>query len=223
MKLIVFDLDGTLLNTLSDLTDSVNYAMDKLGLHRYSREQVRMMIGNGVAKLMERAVTSARADLSGEALRLQRLYYSRFPDKRTEPYDGVTDMLSELKADGFSVAVHTNKDETVAKELCRKYFNEYVDYVFGTTSDGVTKPNPQKIAQLMTDLRLEPRQVIYCGDSDVDIITAKNLGVACISVLWGFREGDFLKSCGAKHLVNTPREAAATAIELYRSQTFSVI
>lgn len=211
MKLIVFDLDGTLLDTLQDLTNSVNYAMDGLGLNRYSNEQVRMMIGNGVAKLMERAVTKDNIELSAEALRLQRLYYLQHADKHTRPYEGVLEMLATLKQNNYTIAVHTNKDENVAKELCCKHFGDLINYVCGTTSDKVTKPNPLKVAELMTKLGVVADDTVYCGDSDVDIATANNLGVECISVTWGFRDGDFLKNRGAKYLAGSPRDVAAIA------------
>lgn len=205
MKLIVFDLDGTLLNTLTDLTNSVNYAMDELGLKRYTCEQVRMMIGNGVAKLMERAVTHEHGELKDEALRLQRSYYFKHAADHTAPYEGITDMLGKLKQNGFVIAVHTNKDENAARELCLKHFGESIDFVCGTT-DNVTKPNPLKIVRLMSQLDASAQDVVYCGDSDVDIQTANNLGVKCISVLWGFRDGEFLKSHGAKLLAAAPQD-----------------
>lgn len=209
MKLMVFDLDGTLLDTLQDLTNSVNYAMDELGLSRYTYGQVRMMIGNGVAKLMERAVTQEHIELKSEALRLQRLYYSQHGNEHTCPYDGVLEMLTSLRKNGYAIAVHTNKDENVASELCAKHFDGLIDYVCGTTSDSVTKPNPLKVKELMTKLGIAADDTVYCGDSDVDIATANNLGVECVSVTWGFRDGEFLKSCGAKYLANSPCDVAA--------------
>ena len=214
MKLIVFDLDGTLLDTLQDLTNSVNYAMDELGLNRYSSGQVRMMIGNGVAKLMERAVTQDNIELSGEALRLQRLYYSQHGNEHTHPYDGVLEMLAELKKNGYTIAVHTNKDENVAKVLCNEHLGNLVDYVCGTTSDKVTKPNPLKVKELMTRLGIVIADTVYCGDSDVDVATANNLGVECISVTWGFRDGEFLKNHGAKYLASSPCEVVATVSKI---------
>lgn len=212
MKLIVFDLDGTLLNTLQDLTDSVNYAMDELGLKPYSNEQVRMMIGNGVAKLMERAVErQSHAELKEEALRLQRLYYIGHSDVHTVPYDGIAEMLCELKRNGLIVTVHTNKDENAAKILCEKHFGSLIDYVCGTTNDGVTKPDPIKIKNLMSQLNVNAADTLYCGDSDVDITTASNLGVRCISVLWGFRDENFLKTHGAKRFAKSPRDVVFIA------------
>lgn len=212
-KLIIFDLDGTLLNTLQDLTNSVNYAMDELGLARYNVGQVRMMIGNGVAKLMERAVGSGHLELSDKALKMQRQYYSEHVDDFTEPYGGICQMLALLKDNGFIVAVHTNKDEDCAKKLCRHHFGNLIDYVCGTT-DKIVKPDPQKAERLLSSLNVDKCNAVYCGDSDVDLMTAANLGVKCISVTWGYRDKDFLKNAGAKYFADTPRKAAETALKL---------
>lgn len=214
MKLIVFDLDGTLLNTLQDLTDSVNFAMDGLGLNRYTTEQVRLMVGNGVAKLMERAVTEANICLKDKALSLQRQYYTEHNGDNTFPYAGVEDMLRSLKRLGYVIAVHTNKDESAAQTLCKTFFKGLIDYVCGTTDDGLTKPNPEKIRRLTESLCVKITDVVYCGDSDVDIATANNLGAECISVTWGFRNVKFLQNCGAKHLVSAPEEVVKTALGL---------
>ncbi len=214
MKLIVFDLDGTLLNTLQDLTDSVNFAMDELGLNRYTAEQVRLMVGNGVAKLMERAVTEADIRLKDKAISLQRKYYAEHNGDNTFPYAGIEDMLRSLKRLGYVIAVHTNKDQNAAQTLCSAFFDGLIDYVCGTTDDGITKPNPEKILRLAESLSAEISNVVYCGDSDVDIATAHNLGAECISVTWGFRDGKFLQDCGAKHLVSAPEEVVKTALGL---------
>lgn len=205
-KLVIFDLDGTLLDTLSDLTDSVNYAMTKLDLPTYSSEQVRMMIGNGVSVLMARAVTENRRELQPQALALQREYYNAHIDKHTKPYDGVKEMLSDLIARGFTPAVHSNKDENCARELCDKYFGGLITYVCGTTDYAVTKPNPIKIVELMNSLGVNRNNAVYCGDSDVDIATARNAGIACVSVTWGFRSAEFLREHGASYVADTPRQ-----------------
>lgn len=210
-KLIIFDLDGTLLDTLSDLTDSVNYAMAELGLPVYSSEQVRMMVGNGVSVLMRRAVTDKHIELHSQALSLQRQYYNAHTDAHTKPYDGVMDMLSTLHRRGFTVAVHSNKDENCARNLCGKYFGGLIDYVCGTTDYAVTKPNPVKVLDLMSRLEVSRDNAVYCGDSDVDIVTARNAQIPCISVTWGFRGEQFLRECGAEHIADTPSRVVEIA------------
>lgn len=215
-KLIVFDLDGTLLNTLRDLTNSVNYAMTELSLKSYEDGQVRDMIGNGVSVLMSRAV-SDRQDLHAQALELQRSYYKQHTNDFTKPYCGIADMLSKLKLQNFVIAVHTNKDENCAKKLVYRYFKDKVDFVCGTTSD-VTKPDAGKIVQLMRALNVSKDCAVYCGDSDVDIQTASNAGIACVSVTWGFRSKEFLLAHGARYFADSPKDVlplAQTIIKLH--------
>lgn len=217
-KLIIFDLDGTLLDTLQDLTNSVNYAMRELGLPLFTAAQVRDMIGNGVSVLMLRAVVArSSAELHSQALALQRKYYAEHTNDFAKPYDGILDMLSTLKNEGFVAAVHTNKDEDCAKILCRQYFGRLIDYVCGTTDYAVTKPNPIKISSLLERLGIASKNAVYCGDSEVDVQTAYNAGLPCISVTWGFRDEQFLKNVGAKHLASCPQEVIDLAVELTHS------
>lgn len=212
-KLVFFDLDGTLLDTLQDLTNSVNYAMTELGLSTYTAEQVKAMIGNGVVVLMQRALTNGHFNLHPQALAMQRSYYSQHNRDNTKPYGGILDMLDKLKRCGYTLAVHTNKDESSAVALCEKHFGGLVDYVCGTTSD-ITKPNPEKALKLMEKLGVEKQNAIYCGDSDVDILTAGNAGIQSVSVTWGFRTAQFLTEHGAKYLAETPQKLFETIVEL---------
>lgn len=212
-KLILFDLDGTLLDTLTDLTNSVNYAMTELNLPTYNAEEVREMIGNGVVVLMQRALTNKHINLHPQALAMQRSYYSQHNQDNTKPYNGILDMLAELKRRGYTLAVHTNKDESSAVALCEKHFGGLMDYVCGTTSD-ITKPNPEKALKLMEKLGVEKQNAIYCGDSDVDILTACNAGIRCVAVTWGFRAAQFLTEHGAKYLAETPLKLLETIVKL---------
>lgn len=213
-KIIFFDLDGTLLDTLQDLTDSVNYAMDKLGLARYTAEQVREMVGNGVVVLMRRAVTSEHSNLAEQALVYQREYYNKHTNDYTKPYDGIESMLYYLKDKGFTIAVHTNKDANCAWNLCREYFGtELIEYVCGTC-DSITKPNPARVLDLMKSRSVSKSNAVYCGDSDVDLQTAANAGINCISVTWGFRSKDFLLARGAKYLADSPLDVISHAMHL---------
>lgn len=213
IKLIIFDLDGTLLDTLQDLTNSVNYAMTELNLPTYSSEQVREMVGNGAAVLMQRAVTSKHLELHVQAMALQRGFYAEHDSDNTRPYAGITEMLAELKKRGYVTAVFTNKDETNARSLCGKHFGKLIDYVLGTTSD-IVKPNPEKILRLMDELGAGRQNAVYCGDSDVDINTAKNAQIRCVSVTWGFKSADFLIEHGAKRLADSPEKLLDAITEL---------
>lgn len=210
-KAIVFDLDGTLLSTLADLTNSVNYAMTQLNLNVYTETEVRNMVGNGVAVLMKRALTEKNMRFFDDALKLQRQYYALHGSEHTQPYDGICQLLGNLKKD-FTVIVHTNKDENIAKPLCDKLLQNKVDFVCGTVSDSQTKPNAQRLLQLLQTLG-NPKAV-YCGDSEVDVQTAKNANLPCISVTWGFRDKDFLATQGATHFATTPEEVQELALLL---------
>ncbi len=214
-KLIIFDLDGTLLNTLQDLTNSVNYAMDILSLPKYDCNQVKSMVGNGVAVLMQRAVGLKHIEKSAVALQLQRQYYNKHTDDNTSTYDGVVETLLKLKLNGYTVAVHTNKDEVCARRLVDRFFRNLVDYVIGTT-DSVTKPNPVKILNLLQKEKISKTRAVYCGDSDVDILTARNAGLRCISVTWGFKSREFLIANGAHYLADTPSQIIDIAEELLK-------
>lgn len=213
-KLVVFDMDGTLLNTITDMTASVNYAMDKLSLPRYREEEVKYMVGNGVRMLMLRAVTEKRKELLNEAIRLQREYYNLHTNDKTRPYDGVIDMLKTLKEKNFIVAAHTNKDENFAERLKETYFSDCLYCVCGMT-ENLTKPNPKRILDLMRELGVEKKNAVYCGDSDVDINTAKNAGIKCVSVTWGFRSREFLINSGAEYLADSPEQVVSAVGKLF--------
>ncbi len=204
MKAIFFDLDGTLLNTLTDLTNSVNFALCQLGLPSRTEEEVKSMIGNGLSVLIKRALGKDNADYHSQALQLQRAFYAQHGTENTHPYEGVCDILQNLKQQGFVVGVYTNKDENIAKILCDKMLAGHCDYVCGTVKDGQTKPNAERLLQLLTSLG-NPKAV-YCGDSEVDLQTAKNANLPCISVTWGFKNKQFLQSCGAKYFAETPQD-----------------
>ncbi len=199
---IVFDLDGTLLDTLTDLTNSVNYAMQQLSLPTYSANEVRQMIGNGVVVLMQRALKEQHQNLHSDALKFQREFYSTHSMDNTKPYDGILPMLQQLKSLGVTIVVHTNKDENVAQPLCKQVFGNNVDFVCGTVDKTAIKPNAERLCALLAKLNVT--KALYCGDSDVDIQTAANANLPCISVTWGFRDKDFLAEHGAKNFAETP-------------------
>lgn len=209
---VIFDLDGTLLDTLADLTASVNFAMAQLKLPAYTQREVKMMIGSGVSVLMKRALTLKNISLHGEALRLQREFYLLHGEENTRPYDGICKMLSLLKKRNFAIVVHTNKDENVARKLCLNHFGNLVDCVCGTVDDSKVKPDVTRLLSATDNLGCG--KAVYCGDSDVDIMTARNACLPCISVTWGFRDRNFLQKNGAEFFADSPDEVVALAEKL---------
>ena len=205
----IFDLDGTLLNTLEDLSSSVNHAMEQCHYPTHSIEKVREMVGNGVRRLIERAVPEGTsADDTQRALSIFQEYYLAHNEDKTQPYDGIIPMLKELRQRGYKIAVVSNKFDKATKALCKKYFPGLIDVAIGENeSQGIRKkPHPDMVSLALRQLVSSAGEAIYIGDSEVDIATAQNSGLHCISVLWGFRTKSFLLGNGAKILVDKPSD-----------------
>lgn len=205
----VFDLDGTLLDTLGDLAASVNYALQNHHMPLRSLDEVRMMVGNGVRLLMERAVPAGTSpELLEAALDTFRQHYLEHSLDTTRPYDGILQMLCELRRRGRHTAVVSNKFDAATKELCRHFFPDTIEVAIGEhEAEGIRKkPAPDTVLEAMRQLGGSPATTVYVGDSDVDVATAKNSGIPCISVLWGFRDREFLVSHGAQRFVSRPEE-----------------
>lgn len=204
-KGIVFDLDGTLLNTLEDLRDSVNYALNKKGFQERSLEEVRCFVGNGVAKLVERAVPEGTGEKEMlDTLEIFKEHYSKNSRNKTKPYDGIMELLAELKEKGFKLAIVSNKFNEAVKELNEIFFKEYVEFAYGECETIRKKPNPDAVFKALSDMGISAEEAVYVGDSDVDIMTAKNSGLDCVSVSWGFRTRYELESSGATVIIDEP-------------------
>lgn len=209
LRLFIFDLDGTLLDTLRDLAGSVNYAMEQCHYPTHSIDEVCMMVGNGVAKLIRRAVPGGTSEKDiAIALDIFRKHYMKHSEDTTKPYDGILELLSSLKAQGKLIAVVSNKFDAATKTLCDKYFPGLIDVALGENeAEGISKkPAPDMALKAMKQLDISPEECVYIGDSDVDIETAKNAGIPCISVLWGFRTKEFLLTHGGNCFVQKPEE-----------------
>ena len=207
----IFDLDGTLLDTLCDLATSVNYAMEQCHYPTHSIDKVRMMVGNGVATLIKRAVPSGTSEEdTAHALDIFKKHYMEHGEDTTRPYDGIIELLSALKQQGKQIAVVSNKFDAATKALCDKYFPNLIDIALGENeAEGIRKkPAPDMVLKAMKQLHATPDECVYIGDSDVDFHTAQNAGIPCISVLWGFRTKEFLQSHGATVFVEKPEEIA---------------
>ena len=208
-KAVIFDLDGTLLNTLDDLADSTNFALSSLKYPQKTLEEIRNFVGNGVAKLIERAIPQGIQNPNFEkCLTIFKQYYSQNMYNKTKPYDGIIEMLTELRNQGCKVAVVSNKFDAAVKELCKKYFDNLVDIAIGEDEvHGIKKkPAPDTVNKVLELFSAKKEDSIYVGDSDVDIMTAKNSELSCISVTWGFRDIDFLKQHGADIIIDKPEQ-----------------
>lgn len=208
-KAVIFDLDGTLLNTLDDLADSTNYALSRFGYPTRTIEEVRQFVGNGVAKLIERAIPEGKNNPNFEkCLAIFKENYAQNMYNKTAPYNGIIEMLSNLKSKGIKIAVVSNKFDLAVKELCKKYFEGFIDFAVGENeAQGIKKkPAPDTVLSVLSEFNFAPEDAVYVGDSDVDIMTAKNSKMPCISVTWGFRDEKFLLENGATILINAPSE-----------------
>ena len=208
-KIIIFDLDGTLLNTLDDLTDSTNAMLEKFNYPKRTKEEVKNFVGNGVDKLIERAIPDGRNNPDFEnCIKTFKKIYSENMYNKTEPYDGIIDMLEILRKNNYKTAVVSNKFDTAVKELCEKYFPNLIDFSAGENEiSGIRKkPAPDTIFKVLEYFNLKSENAVYIGDSEVDIQTAKNSDMQCISVCWGFKDRNFLISNGAEKIINNPSE-----------------
>ena len=206
-KNYIFDLDGTLLNTLADLASSTNYALRQYGMPEHSVDDVRRFVGNGVGKLIERAIPDGLANpLYEDVLATFRKHYLIHSLDTTSPYPGIGELLHTLRSMGCNVAVVSNKFYNATVELCQHFFADTVEVAIGERENIRRKPAPDTVFEAMRQLGVTAEDTVYVGDSDVDVATARNSGIPCISVLWGFRERAFLIEHGATTFVNTPEE-----------------
>ena len=203
----VFDLDGTLLDTLTDLANSCNRALREFGMPERTVEEVRQFLGNGVRRLMGNAVPQGEANpVFEDVLKAFRDDYFAHQFDTTRPYPGIVELLGELRQREIRVAVVSNKFNAATCALCRQFFAGLVDVAIGEREGIRKKPAPDTVYKALRQLGAKRETAVYVGDSDVDIQTAKNAGIPCINVLWGFRNRDFLIAHGATTLVETPME-----------------
>lgn len=206
-KAVIFDLDGTILDTLQDLANSVNHALRTHGYPERSLDEVRRFIGNGVRVLMQRSCPAGLAEAAqDEALATFRAHYDVHCKDNTGPYEGIHELLNALLEKGIRTAVVSNKIEPAVIVLCDEHFPGQFEYMVGNRPDLAPKPSPDSVNEVIGKMGLEKREVVYIGDTEVDIQTANNAGIDCIGVDWGFRDGETLQKLGVKYLVNKPAE-----------------
>ena len=205
-KAVIFDLDGTLLNTLGDLASSVNFALRECGYPERTVEEVRSFIGNGVIMLMRRSVPKGTNEADEKAcFEKFRAYYLEHMEDTTAPYDGVNELIEKLSARGIKTAVVSNKLDAGVKGLCEKYFPG-LTCAFGVNNESERKPAPANVFKALSKLKVEKSEALYVGDSEVDVQTAQNAGLEMVGVTWGYRSRETLVSSGANHIVEKPEK-----------------
>lgn len=204
---VIFDLDGTLLNTLGDLRAATNHALEVRGLPPHSMEEIRQFIGNGIRLLIRRAMPEGTPEAEIDAaLDDFKAYYAAHIHDRTVPYDGIPQLLTALRKRGIKVAVLSNKIDSASQQLIEYFFPGKTDVVFGEHVGVPRKPDPTSCRMVMQQLGVQPEQVLYVGDSGTDMQTAKNAGLYAVGVTWGFRSKEVLLKCGADVLVHRPEQ-----------------
>ena len=200
---VIFDMDGTLLNTLDDLTDSVNYTLSQFGFPIHKKDDIRNFVGNGVNLLFERALPkNIEDDIKKQCIKFFKNTYSKNMYINTKPYSGILSMLKIIRNNYISTAIVSNKFDSAVKNLTNRYFGELIDISIGQSDSISTKPSTTGISKVMRELRA--KKAVFVGDSDVDIITAKNANLKSIGVTWGFRDRENLKD--ADYIADTPNE-----------------
>ncbi len=197
IKALVFDMDGTLLYTLEDLADSVNFALDKCGLNKRSLEEIEKFVGNGVYKLIERAV-GENFEKINECFEIFKKHYSKNSTNKTRPYNGAIETLKKLKDRGLKLAVLSNKPDFEVKKLSKLFFEDIFDISMGETENFPKKPDSKSLLYIVKAFNVSTRETIFIGDSEVDIQTANNAGIDCYSVSWGYKTKEFLVQNKAK-------------------------
>lgn len=204
---IIFDLDGTLLDTLQDLANAVNYAMRQMGYPEHSLDAVRSFIGNGIRVLIRRSVPDGVSEDDYEkTYSIFTKHYLEHVADFTKPFDGIPEVLDTLKKNGCRLAVVSNKSDEPAKKVVANFFGDVFDMTVGKMDCFPTKPQPDSVLYVIKTLGVDKTDCIYIGDSDVDVETAHNAGLECIGVTWGNRSVDELKTAGAEYIVNEPKE-----------------
>lgn len=211
VKALLFDLDGTILDTLDDLCDSVNYALSAHGHPTRTKREIRAILGNGVINLITRSLPEGVSNEQfEECLATYKEHYEINKTNKTAPYKGIPEALSALRADGYKIAIVSNKHDEAAQGLYNLFFSELADFAIGNTAEIPKKPEPDMVFAAAKKLGVSLDEIVFVGDSEVDFQTAKNAGVPCISVTWGFRDEDVLRKAGADCIINSPDELVAT-------------
>lgn len=211
-RAVIFDLDGTLLDTLADLTNAANHLLRSHNMPERSAAEVRSFLGNGARDLVLRALPERLDDETFEKYLAEYVkYYRENSAIETKPYDGVLDILDELRAMGIATAVVSNKPDAAVRLLSEKYFGDRIDFALGDKEGIAIKPSPEPVLYAMGELGCE--RAVFVGDSEVDVLTARRAGLPCVSVTWGFRDKELLEEHGADIFASDARELKAAIFE----------
>ena len=213
-KCVIFDLDGTLLDTLEDLADSVNMMLEKFSCPQRSLEEIRQFVGNGMRKLVERSVPeSFDKNKRDSAYEFFREAYRKNMQNKTQPYNGIAECLEELNNLGIKIAVTSNKNDDAVKNLCKEYFGELITIAVGVREGIPSKPHPEMVNKVIDEMCFEKSDCIFVGDSETDIRTAKNAGLTSVGFLWGFRDREILEKENADYIISHPSELTGIVAE----------
>lgn len=204
---IIFDLDGTLLNTLEDLSDSINDVLAKRGYPTKTLKEIRSFVGNGVKRLMRLSVpdycTEEEVDL---CLSEFKEHYQQNMRNKTRPYNGIMELLLDLQRYNYKLAIVSNKFDSAVKDLSNEFFGKLIPVAIGESATIKRKPAPDSVFQAISELGSDIHKTIFIGDSETDVQTASNAGIPCVGVTWGFRNREVLNKAGAKYIIDTPKE-----------------
>lgn len=205
--MLIFDLDGTLLNTIDDLYNALNYALSYHGFKQKTLTETKMLLGNGIECLVAGAIDNGKESPNFEATyHTFKTYYSAHINDCTKPYDGIIPLLKTLKNKNIKTGIVSNKYDEGVQKLATEYFTGLIDKAQGTSKTIQKKPSPDAIFALIKELKAENEKNIYIGDSEVDILTAQNANLPCVSVSWGFRSKEQLLATNAKIIIDKPQD-----------------
>ena len=217
MKAVVFDMDGTILNTIDDIAGAVNYILQKNNMPLRTVDEVKTFVGNGLRRTLELSIPEdAPKDFVDEVFDEFTFYYKNHSDIFTKPYEGIVDAIRKLKEAGYRLAVVSNKREEAVIELCHVFYEGLFEQIVGENDGIKRKPAPDMVHKALKNMGINPAEAIYVGDSDVDIQTANNSGLLGIFVSWGFRTPQFLAQNGAKIIVDTPEKLVSVILDMER-------
>lgn len=207
-KIAIFDLDGTILNTLDDLAKAANDALKAEGFPTHNKEQYKYFLGSGRYKLIERMLPEDKRqiEIRNKVLEQFNSFYEKYKNDNTKPYDGIEEVLKELKNSGVKLAVVSNKQHEFAQVIVEKYFSGIFDIVYGHRENYLPKPDPTTVLEVLHYFNIDKSDAVYIGDSDVDMATGKNAGLYSVGVAWGFRGAEELISSGADKVVYTAEQ-----------------